>query len=220
MNNQNNNSENSKDYQNQFGVSGDNRPESGNQTASNDQVKNETTTDEQNVREDVSVFSVPVTQNAEAGFKIDENIYSNEVALEEKTNTVLEDNDPQSASSTVVVSNQSNNTPRWFYFIFILTLIIFIIVTSLLVLTFINKDFKLPFISKPSPTPIPVVYKKPIIPTPIITKEPEDPVLIKLKLINDSDELQNIEKDLKETDLSFIDENINLLDKVFSSAVN
>lgn len=121
-------------------------------------------------------------------------------------------NIPLSSSvSSVVVPGNNGKVPKWFYIIFILTLIIFIAVTVLLVMSVVQKSNSannaVPVIS---PVATKVVATPTIIPQPTI--EATDAGTLKISQVSGSDEIKDIENDIKTTDFSPIETGFSTLD--------
>lgn len=114
---------------------------------------------------------------------------------------------PQVATiPTVVVSGPKSGVPKWFYLIFAITLIVFFAVTTLIVLSLTQKKSTSP-VAVPTtiPTSVQEVTLSP-------TSTPEDPIISKFNEQSSSDELSDIETDLKNTDLGELDKSLNELD--------
>lgn len=128
---------------------------------------------------------------------------------------------PPSSSGSVIVTSGSG-TPKWFFILFGLTLVLFIIVTAFLVMTLLNKkkdEDKQTAIapdSVPSVTAVPKLSPTlfPISPTvTLLPPEASDSTVIKMDTLSNSDEISQIENDIQNTDLSFIDTGLENLDK-------
>lgn len=127
---------------------------------------------------------------------------------------------PASLSSpTVIVSGKGGGVPKWFYFVFGITIIVFFLVTALLVMQFTQKPSTVP---EAVPASIPKVSLKSELPTPTLASanSAADAVLRKLGELGITDEVMVIEADLKNTDLSILDQGWNLVDKEFDVNTN
>lgn len=108
------------------------------------------------------------------------------------------------AGSTVVVPG-SGKVPKWFYFIFGLTVLIFLIVTALLVVSLGQKNNQ-PITSVPTSGPTSSVPTKPVlVPT---TIPATDAAVLKLNALGSSDEIIDLEREIRETDLTAIDQSL------------
>ena len=116
------------------------------------------------------------------------------------------------SSENVVVSPPEKKTPGWFLALFILVLLLFIIVSALLAYQqFYQKKGNSKSISPTStPNPNVSIYVSPTfvpIPTPTI-----DTVVSKLNSLTGDDSLENIEKDIENTDLSELEKEVNKME--------
>lgn len=155
-------------------------------------------------------FEVPVINKTNAADSFQEN---------NPTITVLEQSSgegdinipPGFSSASVVVTGSNEKVPKWFYFIFILTLIIFIAVTVLLVKSVMQKSNSA---SNATPTINPVAIKAVVSPTiiPVPTIEATDAGTLKISQVSSSDEIKDIENDIKTTDFSPIETGLSDLD--------
>lgn len=108
------------------------------------------------------------------------------------------------AGSTVVVPG-GGGVPKWFYFIFGLTVLIFLIVTALLVMSLGQKNNQ-PAASAPTSSPTSLVPTKPILaPT---TIPATDAAVLKLNTLGSSDEIIDLDREIRETDLTTIDQSL------------
>lgn len=107
---------------------------------------------------------------------------------------------------TVVVPAGGNSIPKGFLLLFIFILILFAGVTIFLVNT-LMKNGGNPFLNKSIPTPSAKVTRA--VPTPTIILSPSptatDSSLLQISKLTGSDEIGDIELDIKNTDLSVID---------------
>lgn len=116
-----------------------------------------------------------------------------------------------SSVPSMIIPGNKSRAPKWFYIIFILTLIIFIAVTVLLVMSVIQKSNSA---NIAVPTVSPVATKAVISPTifllPVI--EATDAGTLKISQVSGSDEIKDIENDIKTTDFSPIEAGLSTLD--------
>lgn len=141
--------------------------------------------------------------------------YNSNISVEEENASGISPEFPmQPASippSTVVVSSGGGRMSKWFYLIFGTVFIAFLAVTGVLIITLTKKQgavtevLPIPTIATVSPTPTIVLS-----PTP--TTIPVDPAVLKFREQSDSDEVTDIETDVKNTDLSSIEESLSALD--------
>lgn len=117
---------------------------------------------------------------------------------------------------TVVVPGNGGGVPKWFYFIFGITVIVFFLVTALLVMQFTQKPST---VLDVVPTTVPKISLKSELPTPTLTSvnSATDSALTKLEELGTTDEIASIETDLKNTDLSSLDQGWEVLDKEFGA---
>ena len=124
--------------------------------------------------------------------------------------TQPEPTEVQSANSpTVIIPRNNGSVPRWFYFIFGITIIIFFLVTTLLVMQLTQKQ-QSPKIEA-VPTAIPNINQGVIL-TPTLSPTASDAAILKLNTMGSSDEIVSIEADLKNTDLTVLDNLIEAVD--------
>ncbi len=110
--------------------------------------------------------------------------------------------------STVAVSGK-DRINKWFYIMFGITLIVFIFLTSL-ILKINILPFSLSMKNQPAPTPV-VTSVMQTSPSPTIFVE-TDPAVLQLNKLSESDNIVDLENDLKDTDLKPIEESIKNLD--------
>jgi hypothetical protein len=119
-----------------------------------------------------------------------------------------------SSSPSVIVPGKNGKVPKWFYLIFILTLIIFIAVTTLLVKSMVQRSnnaiSNIPTVSPVITKPVTTVTIPAIIPSPTI--EATDAGTLKISQVSNSDEINDIENDIKTTDFSSIETGLSRLD--------
>jgi hypothetical protein len=143
-----------------------------------------------------------------------ENSYNNVISSSIPEEGLYKEVNNSSAVPMVAVSSQNKQKPKWFYFIFILTVIIFITICILLGMIVLNKKSNTPKqISNPTPTPTKALISTP---TPTMILEVQDPILIQLRTLSDSDEIDKIKEDLSNTKITVIDDSLSLLDKSFN----
>lgn len=115
---------------------------------------------------------------------------------------------------TVVVPANGGAIPKWFYFIFGLTAVAFFLVTGLIVLQLTQKQ---PGISNLGPTVAPKVTGT--LPTPTLSSTgATDSAVAKLDDVKGADDLVSIDADLKNTDLTVIDQRANEVDAAANSS--
>ncbi len=112
-------------------------------------------------------------------------------------------------SPTVIIPRNNGSVPRWFYFIFGITIIIFFLVTTLLVMQLTQKQ-QSPKIEA-VPTAIPNINQGVIL-TPTLSPAASDAAILKLNTMGSSDEIVSIEADLKNTDMTVLDNLIEAVD--------
>lgn len=114
-------------------------------------------------------------------------------------------------SQPVVIPASEEKLPKWFYILFLSVVIVFITLTVLLIFNFLQKqnlNENLSPLGNISVTPQPTVEI--IEPTP--TPEATDSALLKLSNLTESDDLNDLEKEVDESSLTFIDEDLEALD--------
>lgn len=116
--------------------------------------------------------------------------------------------DSSSNKPTVVVSGK-DRINKLFYLLFAITLIVFIFLTSL-ILKMDNLPFSLFMKNQPTVTPV-VTSVVQISPSPTIPIETDSAVL-QMNKLSESDNIADLENDLKNTDLKPIEESIKNLD--------
>lgn len=115
-------------------------------------------------------------------------------------------------SQPVVIPASGEKLPKWFYILFVLVVIAFITLTVLLIFNFLQKG-------KPGENLSPLgnitVTSQPTaqLIEPTVTPEATDSALLKLGSLTASDELDDLETEVDETVLTFIDEDLEALDK-------
>ena len=135
--------------------------------------------------------------------------YSSNISVGEEKISSLNPEPPVGSESTVIVS--SGEVPKWFYFIFGIVLIAFLAVTTFLVIILTKKQSLTPEVV-PTPTVINTNLSPTIVPSPTPTTLPIDPAVLQFREQGSSDEVPEIETDIKNTDLSSINESLSALD--------
>lgn len=116
-----------------------------------------------------------------------------------------------SSVPSIIIPGNKSDVPKWFYIIFILTLIIFIAVTVLLVLSVVQKSNSP---NNPVPTVSPVATITIVSPTIILLPviDATDAGTLKISRVSGSDEIKDIENDIKTTDFSPIEAGLSTLE--------
>lgn len=130
----------------------------------------------------------------------------NSVSAQTNSTPVPEANIPPGSANSTVLVPHGNSMPKWFFILFSLVVLLFIGVTVFLMKSFSQAGF--PFILNPSPTVTAVVTKAVIVPSIAISPSPEasDSMLMKVGVLTNTDEIADIETDIKNTDINIIDE--------------
>ena len=111
---------------------------------------------------------------------------------------------------TVILPSINSSVPKWFYFIFGITIIVFFLVTTLFVMQLTQKQ-QISNIEA-VPTVIPRVIQSVVI-SPVLSPAASDAAILKLNTMDISDEINSIEADLKNTDLTVLDKGIEESDR-------
>lgn len=198
-------------------------------TEDNNSIIDTSAVDNTTISNGVDVSNVPstgdisqaTTLNSETGNNMEDVSNYAKARMIEQTVTPVQNQDynpiplnSSSQSSVVVSSGADNKTPVWFYGLFLIVLFIFIFLSYLIYPLLRNK------ISIPWLKPLTTVSLTPTAPvlniTPTITPEANDEVLIELNNLNESDEIADLEKDLTNTKLNFLEDDLKDLDNKFN----
>jgi hypothetical protein len=126
------------------------------------------------------------------------------------TSTEIETGIPVSAPpATIVVASQNEGTPKWFFPAFAIMVIAFIGMTVILLKTVMQRRL----FSGSLPPALPTVTKGAAIPpTSMPTPTPQDAILGQFEALTTSDEIADLESDIKNTDFSVFEQTIATFD--------
>lgn len=125
---------------------------------------------------------------------------------------------PPLSVSPVVVPSSQKGVPGWFFMLFVLVVVLFMVVTGLLVWTLQTKKSseQSKKQSFPQGTSTQVQSQIPTVTVvPTTVPAPIDNVMESLRNVDTSDEIGVISQDIDSTDISFLKEETNELDRIF-----
>lgn len=120
------------------------------------------------------------------------------------------------SSVSVIAPPHDKGLPVWFYLLFILVVILFISITALLITTFINNQKSTREAARQQLTPA-VNPEASVAPTSVPSPTPIDAIVVSMKKLSSEDDVQTIEKELLDTDLSSFQENLKNLDSLMGA---
>lgn len=119
---------------------------------------------------------------------------------------------PEVTSSTIAVANKNAGVSKLFYLVFAIVLVIFIVMTTMLVKTLMREKSSLPVGGLPIATKAVVTAMPTLTPIPTAVV---DPVVTQFGQLSTSDEIGDLEAEIKATDLSILDQSVATLDAQF-----